>query len=54
MSAFSWFDGVFRVCLVGERKFEVPHQMTRCRKAFSDTNKKINFITRLETARQIY
>jgi hypothetical protein len=27
---------------------------TKCRKKFSDTNKKTNYIIRLETARQIY
>jgi len=35
--------------------FCMSHRMFRgCRKGFSDTNKKTNYIARLETARQIY
>jgi hypothetical protein len=51
---------VARVCLLREKKinFYVSYRtfdyLTRCRKGFSDTNKKTNFITRLETTRRIY
>ncbi len=39
-------------CLVGEMKIFGYHigRLTGCRKGFLDTNEKINFITRLETA----
>ncbi|MCL1462465.1 hypothetical protein M3J57_28320, partial [Klebsiella pneumoniae] len=45
-----------RACLVGEIKIFGCHigRLTGCRKGFSDTNEKTNFITRLETARRIF
>jgi hypothetical protein len=43
-------------CLVGEIKNFRCHIgcLTGCRKGFSNTNEKTNFITRLETARRIF
>ncbi len=45
-----------RACLVGEIKIFGCHigRLTRCRKGFSGTNEKTNFITHLETARRIF
>jgi hypothetical protein len=44
-----------RLCLVGKRKNFGCHIgcFVGCWKEFSDTNKKTNYIARLETARQI-
>ncbi len=51
---FTW--SALWACLVGEMNFFGYHieRLTGCRKGFSDTNKKTNFITRLETARRIF
>jgi hypothetical protein len=45
-----------RLYLVGERKFFRCRIgcFVGCQKEFSDTNKKTNYIARLETVRQIY
>jgi hypothetical protein len=44
------------LCLVGERKIFRYHIgcFVGCRKGFSDTNKKTNYIACLETKRRIY
>jgi hypothetical protein len=50
------FHLLARACLVSKKKIFGCHIgcLTGCRKGFSDTNEKTNFITRLETARRIF
>jgi hypothetical protein len=53
---YNEFEIKIMACLVCEKKIFGCHIgcLTGCRKEFSDTNEKINFITRLETARRIF
>jgi hypothetical protein len=56
---YSWLCSFLRsvwACLVGEMKIFGCHigHLTGCRKGFSDTNEKTNFITHQETARRIF
>ena len=59
------YAGLFLALLFGSSRFWLCFgkkfcsrycigRLTRCPKGFSDTNKKTNFIIRLETARQIF